>query len=269
MTRTDAAGEPVSDEFFVGWSGKTGPRLGRFLAAVAVVGLGLMALTGYGLSRFADDPAAGLLRLGERDSTGGPIRPDDWGGEQVLRGHVSRIGYPLLHLPPSVAFPRGRVMLLSGDGKRAPDLPVAAGPVEVRGSVLRRGTVEMLAVDGPARRLDDASGLHPAMQESLGRWRIAGEICDGKCYAGAMRPGSGIAHKACANLCLIGDLPAILVTADPVAGHHFLVLAAMDGGPPPADIQDVVALPVEAQGEVERIGNVLVMRLDLKRLRRL
>jgi hypothetical protein len=261
--------ETGQDEFFIGWSGKAGPRLARFLCLVAVVCIAGMALIGFGLGSRADDPAAGLLRLGERDAAGGPVRPDDWGGEEILRGHLSRIGYPVLHLPPSPAYPRGRVMLLSGEGKRAPDWSGKAGPVELRGSVLRRGSIEMLVVDGPARPLGDAAGLSPAGREPLGRWRIAGEICDGKCYAGAMRPGSGVSHRACANLCLIGDLPAVLVTKDPVASSHYLLLAGPDGGPPPALIRDAVAIPVELEGEVERVGNVLVLRLGAERIRRL
>lgn len=242
-------------------------RLGRFLTLVALVCVAGMAAIGFGLSNNADDPAAGLLRLGERDPTGNPVRPEDWGGEQTLRGHVSRIGYPLLHLPPDRDFPRGRVMLLSGGGKRGADVPESAGPVELRGSVLRRGTIEMLVVDGPGKPLDDTPDLQAALRESLGRWRIAGEICDGKCYAGAMRPGSGIAHKACANLCLIGDIPAILVTVAPVAGSHFLLLAGRDGGPLPPEIRDWVAIPVELQGDVERVGNVLVLRVDATKMR--
>jgi hypothetical protein len=262
-------GETRQDEFFIGWSGKAGPRLARFLSLVAALCIAGMALIGFGLGSQADDPAASLLRLGERDAAGGPVRPDDWGGEQILRGHLSKIGYPVLHLPPNPAFPRGRVMMLSGDGKRAPEWPGEAGPVEMRGSVLRRGSIEMLVVDGPGKPLDDAAGLSPAGQEPLGRWRIAGEICDGKCYAGAMRPGSGVAHRACANLCLIGDLPAILVTKDPVAGSHHLLLIGPAGGPPPPAIRDMVAIPVELEGEVERIGNVLLMRVDAQRIRRL
>lgn len=269
MTRQDETASARADEFFIGWSGKAGPRLSRFLAVVATLCLTGMALVGYGLSRHADDPAAGLLRLGERDGTGGPVRPDDWGGEQVLRGHVSRFGPPLLHLPPSAQYPRGRVMLLVGDGKRAPDLPSGTGPMELRGSVLRRGAIEMLVVEGRGQPLDASSGLDPAMHEPLGRWRIAGEICDGKCYAGAMRPGSGLAHKACANLCLIGEIPAVFVTVDPVAGSRFLVLAGPEGRPLPADVYDWVGIPVELQGEVERIGNLLVLRLELTRMRRL
>lgn len=260
---------PETDEFFIGWSGKTGTRLGRFLAVAAVVWIVGLALLGFALSRGADDPAAGLLRLGERSAAGDPVRPDDWGGEQVLRGHLSFAGYPLLHLPPTPEAPRGRVVLLAGDGKRGVEAPGRPGPVELRGAALRRGAIETLVVDGRMTPLPPSPELSPAAREPLGRWRIAGEICDGKCYVGAMRPGAGIAHKACANLCLIGEVPAILVTVDPVAGSHFLVLAGADGGPPPPAIRDVVAIPVELQGEVERIGNMLILRLDASAIRRL
>ena len=57
-------------------------------------------------------------------------------------------------------------MLLSGDGKRGPDLPTAAGPMELRGSVLRRGSLDMLVVDGAAP-LPGSPDLHPAMHEAL------------------------------------------------------------------------------------------------------
>jgi hypothetical protein len=260
----------LEDEFFVGWSNRLGRGLRLFLGAVAIVFVAGFGLLGFGLGAGVDDPAAGLLRLGERDAAGGPVRPEVWGGEQVLRGHLSTIGYPLLHLRPDAAHPRGRVLLLSGDGKRGADVPQAGGPVELRGRILRRGSIEMLVVDGKARPLgDDDAGIRPAVRERLGRWRIAGEICDGKCYTGAMRPGSGLAHKACANLCLIGEIPPVFVTQAPVAGSFYLALANPDGGPLPARLRDLVAIPITLEGEVERVGNVLVLRVDLAMARRL
>jgi hypothetical protein len=61
----------------------------------------------------------------------------------------------------------------------------------------------------------------------------------------------------------------VFVTVDPVAGSRFLVLAGPEGRPLPADVYDWVGIPVELQGEVERIGNLLVLRLELTRMRRL
>lgn len=249
--------EKRQDEVFIDRGGQTGPRRARWLGLVAMLCVTGMALVGSGLGSRAEDPASRQAR------------PDDKAGEQVLRGHLSHIGHPALHLPPSPAFPRGRVMLLAGDSKRAAELPAHAGPVELRGSVQGGGALEMFVVDAPARPLDDARGLSPAGREPLGRRRIAGKICVGACDAGATRPGAGVAHRACAGLCPTGDLPAILVATDPVDGGRHLLLAGPDGGPPPAALRDAVAIPVELEGHVERVGNVLLLRLDAQPVKRL
>jgi len=55
---------------------------------------------------------------------------------------------------------------------------------------------------------------------------LEGEIVDGKCFLGAMKPGDGAGHESCAVLCLRGKLPPMLATVDaggaPV--YHLLVL---------------------------------------------
>jgi len=38
-----------------------------------------------------------------------------------------------------------------------------------------------------------------------------GEIIDPKCWLGAMKPGSGLVHKACAELCIRGGIPPFFV----------------------------------------------------------
>ncbi len=262
--------KPVSarEAFFIGWSNKPAPALARFLAIVMlflVLGLGLL---GYGLSRWADDPTEGLLRLGERQADGGIVPPGPWGNRTVFRGSLLHLGYPLLYLPPDAANPHGKVLLMaSSNGKRGAEVPMINGPVEIQGSVAQRGAIDMLIVN-EAKPLDGSMPEFPApARQSLGRWRIAGEVCDGKCYVGIMRPGSGVSHRACANLCLIGGVPPILVTFAPVAGSSFLSLAGPDGDPPPERLRDLIAIPVEMEGDVERVGNVLVLKIDPAKLR--
>ena len=91
---------------------------------------------------------------------------------------------------------------------------------------------------------------------------MAGEICDGKCLAGAMHPGRGIAHKACANLCLIGDIPPVFVSTRPIEGSEFLMIAGPDGGPMPKAMLDLVASYIEVEADIERRGDLLVMKID-------
>ena len=121
----------------------------------------------------------------------------------------------------------------------------------------------MLQVRGGAEGLQVAEG-EAALPEAvpLGRWRLAGEICDGKCLAGAMRPGRGLAHKACANLCLIGDIPPVFVSTQPVEGSEFLLVLDRNGGPMPKAAYDYIAQFVSVEGEVARHGDLLVLKMD-------
>ena len=156
-------------------------------------------------------------------------------------------------------------------GKSARPSPAArahAGqPVVASGVILKRGRLDMLQVDGdPALApVPNAPPFAPAPPAPLGRWRIAGEICDGKCYVGAMRPGRGLAHKACANLCLIGGVPPVFVSSGSIEGSSFFLLADPDGGPLPDLVRDLVGVGLELEGEVERRDDLLVFKTDLAR----
>ena len=58
--------------------------------------------------------------------------------------------------------------------------------------------------------------------------QLVGEIIDGKCYLGAMKPGDGFGHRSCAALCLRGGLPPMFV-AESDAGKVLYPLLVVDG----------------------------------------
>jgi hypothetical protein len=248
------------ENFFVGWSGRLAPGLRRLLLPVVALLLLGFPLAGLLLGALADDPADADFGT----VPGAPAFADLPQGV-ALEGLVLDEGpYPLFHLPPAPGHPRGRTLTLSGDGKVGVpwDRAALAGRVvATEGFVLRRGDMEMLIPAGEPRVLDRTQPAPPV--EPLGRWRITGEICDGKCAAGGMRPGTGIAHRACATLCLDGELPAVFVATAPVAGHAFLLLADAEGRSPWPAFRDLVARPVTLEGRVERRGDLLVFRADL------
>ena len=134
--------------------------------------------------------------------------------------------------------------------------------------MIKRGDLDMLQVDGGPDGLVAAEGAAPpAAATPLGTWRLTGEICDGKCYAGAMRPGRGLAHRGCAEICLIGGVPPVFVSTAPVEGASFLLMGHADGSPVTADVLARVATLVEAEGMIERRGDLLVFRVDPATLR--
>ena len=189
-----------------------------------------------------------------------------YGADLTAQGVLQNVPYPVLRIAPSADHPKGRALLVAGDGK------IGAGEavetlkgqvIEATGNMLKRGDLDMMIVDTSTFK-PVASAAPPKLAEAvpLGKWRIAGEICDGKCYAGAMRPGTGLAHKACANLCITGGQAAILATSKPVEGASFLLLANADGSLPPARMYDLVALPVELEGELFRLDDLLIFRVN-------
>jgi hypothetical protein len=242
--------------FFIGWQGGVALGLRRFLLlAVLVVPLCGVAL-GLLLGASADDPAGPRFALVPGAPMPLPL------GETALVGVLALAPYPVLHLPPDAATPRGRAVLLADDGKRgaAIDPGLEGRTVMAQGFALARGDIDMLVLGAPPQPAEAA--LPGIAVEPLGRWRITGEICDGKCAAGGMRPGTGLGHRACAVLCLDGDLPAVFVATAPVAGHAFLLLGAADGTRLPPSLRDHIGLRVTLEGAVERRGGLLVLLAD-------
>lgn len=239
--------------FFVGYL-PVPAALRGFLALVGLAVLVLFAGAGWLIGATQDDPGPGAFRF-------------DF-GRQTVTGVLTLSPYPVLHVTEgSERVPPGRSLLLSAGGKRGlmgRAEPLAGRMATASGVILKRGELDMLQVRGGAAGLAAAAGEGaPPVPVPLGRWRLAGEICDGKCLAGAMRPGTGLAHKACANLCLIGGLPPVFVSSAPVEGAEFLLMAGPDGGPLPAAAYDYVGLLVAVEGDIERRGDLLVFRVDL------
>ena len=240
------------DPFFVGYL-RTPPALRGFLWIVVA---GLIVLS-VGLSLWIgttqDDPGPGALRF-------------DY-GRQTVKGVIELTPLPILHVTEGTErVPTGRTIMMSGQGKNGVIARPAAKQgqlVEASGVVLERGALDMMQLRGGNNGLKalDGSASIPTT-EDLGRWKLAGEICDGKCLAGAMRPGRGLAHKACANLCILGGVPPVFVSSQPVEGSEFLMISGPNGSDIPIEIFDAMAQYISAEGRISRHGEVLVFALD-------
>lgn len=239
----------MQDDFFIGWAGRLPHAHRALIPLAAVCFIAAFALLPLAFARATDDPGGGDF---------------DWAaGEQTVTGTLTAHPYPTLWLAPDAAHPAGHTLLLSGLGKSGPDLPPNSDGrrVQATGLMLKRGPLDMLQVDGEPKLLDGAATAPPSTP--LGRWRISGEICDGKCNTGAMRPGRGLAHRACADLCVIGGIPPVLVSTGPVEGSEFFLLGNSADTALPDRARDLMALPVTLEGTVERRGDLLILRANL------
>lgn len=247
----------TEDPFFIGWQN----RLSRALLPM-YVGIGLLVLIGLPLMGLTlgcglDDPGRNLFAT----APGSPqAEPQPWEADRGFQGVLTQSPYPVLHVRESKGGPVTRSLLLSNPGKLGAVVPQTTELVQAIGGLVRRGDIEMLIPDSEPAVIGPGEGS--PVPQALGRFRAVGEICDGKCYPGGMRPGGGLSHRACATLCLIGDVPAIFVLASPIAGSSFLLLADRDGRHPPPSLFTMIAKPVELEGEVERLGRLLILRVD-------
>ncbi len=240
------------DPFFVGYAPM--PRAWRALYGVVIVAfVAFFAAVGFMLGGNQDAPEAAGFRF-------------DY-GRQTVTGVIEMSPYPILHVTEGTErIPAGRSLLMSGQGKTGIDTRLA--PMEgqlatVSGVPLERGTIDALQVRGGQRGVAPAEGTAPDIPvEDLGRWRLAGEICDGKCLVGAMRPGRGLAHKACANLCILGEVPPVFVSSQPVEGTDFMLITGPDATPLPVEAYDRIGQFISLEGQLERRGDLLVLRMD-------
>ena len=252
------------DPFFIGWAKKPPKSLQGFLFLLSAVVVGAAAGLAFGIGASVPDP--GDARF-------------EWGaGNQTFTGYVEAKPYPLLRLPAGEdGRSKPHAMIITGLGKLGMQSlagPLSGKPVDAGGILLKRGDLDMLQVGGPVSlraAKNPVANFTPAPAENLGKWRMTGEICDGKCYGGAMRPGVGLAHKACANLCIIGGIPPVFVTTAPLLGSEFFLLANKEGEPLSEEVQDWVALLITLEGEIERRDDLMIFKVDLnmaKELRR-
>jgi hypothetical protein len=158
--------------------------------------------------------------------------------------------------------------LLVGEGKHAvaPEICGAAGKdVSLRGTLIRRDGRQLIEV-ALAPTPSGMAAADPA-PVPLGRFTLRGEIVDSKCYFGVMNPAEGRVHRACAELCLRGGVPAVFVARDRTGATAHLILTDTRGDSPNAALWRWVGEPVEASGEVIRQGKWLVWRIDPSSLR--
>jgi hypothetical protein len=231
------------------------PRRHRRFLAVALPGLALVvAAVAIAVGTAQRDPGPGVWSDGEAVS---------------LRGVIAERPYP------AIVTSDGELWLLVEMGKRGAQSRVAGAAgasVEVTGWPLRREGRRMLELapgEESMRRLGEQIELSNAPTQEPTPVALAGEIVDSKCFLGAMKPGDGKAHKACATLCVTGGIPPVLVTfgADgSTLGFYLIVDAAGDSAN--ALAAPLLGEPVVIEGLLEQWADLRVIRVAPDGLRR-
>ena len=241
----------AENDFFIGW--KPMPR--RFALVVGVAAV-VFVLTGGVLA---------VVLASAQPSPGGGV------GEDELRAFEGQaLVEPYAMLRTTDESGKVRTILLVDEGKfGAADRlrPFAGQTVRVRGTLLHREGRWMveLSADEEIERIElPAVSLRNLKRVSHGSVTLKGEIIDPKCYLGAMKPGGGKTHKACAALCLAGGIPPMLVVRRRDEREEFWLLVREDGGEAGEVARDWVGEPVEVRGWAEEVGDLRILRVGEK-----
>ncbi len=217
--------EPT-DEFYVGYL-PVPAKHKRFLFTVVPALLLLISLV------------AGVLAAAQRDPGQGR-----WHDDQTLTLTGLLLRDPCAMLVTQHEG-RSRTVLLVGEGKKAATLTQAPAHARVTGTLLVRGAQHLLEVTSSPEVIGSAA---TPQGKPLGRATLTGEIIDPKCYSGAMKPGEGKTHKACASLCIRGGIPPMFLSTREPLRPYLLVTPGRDSRtilPYVADLIDVTGELVE------------------------
>jgi len=252
----------MNDEFYIGWEDKAAPGIGRFVRKIIF----LLLAIGVG----------GALALAACQRTIG-VSMFEWGTVKSFSGILKTEPYPHLLVPrPGAAGEQKEfsTYYLVAPFKHGLDREQISAlenkTVSLKGTLIYRGNQTMVeaipeSIKIADRQLPPLTGIETV---SLGRQTFVGEIVDSKCYLGVMNPGQLLAHRDCAILCISGGIPPILFVRQKIGPPIYLLLTAADNQPVNQQVLDLVAEPVQITGEVERQGDLLILRADPKTYRR-
>lgn len=184
----------------------------------------------------------------------------DTSREVTLRG-------VLVHEPYSLLIDNeGHTHLIVEVGKQGPRDAIRGfvGAVELKGWLLERDGISMIELRPDASAIASAPGVAvlPEATPPGQAVELVGEILDSKCYLGAMKPGDGKGHKACATLCIEGGIPPMLYTPRPDGGRDHFLLTSSTGRTARDIVQPYVGEPVRVRGTLDRLGDLPILRLE-------
>jgi hypothetical protein len=186
---------------------------------------------------------------------------------------VTLTGRLVDHGAPVLITDDGETVLLTRDSKRGPfDGPTREGRVEATGFILVRHGRRMLEItQAESERVasrDVGEQLRRAFPSTT-PITLRGEILDAKCYLGAMKPGDGKGHKACATLCIRGGVPAAIRIRTPSGAESIALVFGPGFTPFPETLLEYVGDAVECSGKHFRIGDIDAIAVDPTTVRRL
>jgi hypothetical protein len=246
----------MSDEFYIGWEAKAAPGVGKAVRKTVVVVLALVLLASVVLTVSQRLIGASVFEYGNHKNFSGILQIAPYPHLLVPRpGNAGGLSdYSAYYLVAPWKFGLGGKAIASLDGKS----------VTLKGTLIYRGSQTMIETKPEwIQEVEKTSAMVPLPKSvPLGKQTLVGEIVDSKCFLGVMNPGQLTPHRACAIRCISGGVPPVLLVRQKDGLAIYLLLVSAEGKPVNKQVLDMVAEPVEITGEVERQGELLILRAD-------
>ncbi len=251
----------MNDEFYIGWEAKAAPGISRVTRRLVFVLAFLAFLVPVVL--------AVSQRLIGRSAF-------EWGNHKTFSGILQTKPYPHLLVPrpgqnaTEPSYSTYHLVAPWKFGLNAEHVaPFDGMTISLQGTLIYRANQTMIEVVPDsiqvAHRTNRASLPSPV---ALGKKTLVGEIVDSKCFLGVMNPGQLTPHRACAIRCISGGVPPVLLVRQKHGPAIYLLLVSAAGKPVNQEVLDLVAEPIEVTGEVERQGELLILKADPATYRR-
>jgi hypothetical protein len=251
----------MTGEFYIGWEGKAAPGIAKTARKVAIGLLLLALLTPVVLAVSQTMIGASVFEWGTHKTFSGILRTQPYPHLLVPRPRQigSASAFSSYYLVAPWKFGLNTEVLAPLDGKA----------VTLKGTLIYRGNQTMVETKADWIQANEkTTATSPPQAVSLGRQTLIGEIVDSKCFLGVMNPGLLTPHRACAIRCISGGVPPVLLVRQKDGPPSYLLLVSDNGKPVNKQVLDLVAEPVEITGEVERQGELLILRADPATYRR-
>jgi sulfoxide reductase heme-binding subunit YedZ len=221
-------------------------------AAVTILGLTAAIQTSFALAQRGYEPSR-----------------FEYGHDTEIEGTVRATPYPMLEVrrPESGTVSR---YLLAAQGKHGAQAMAAeyeGRTVRVRGPLAYRGNLTLLEI-ADAVPVGEGEPTADGPVVEYGTFELSGEVVDSKCWLGAMNPGRGKTHRACAARCLSGGLTPLFVVKDRGGSSLELLLVTVKNEPFPNPGR-VAGRSIALRGQVISRGDLWLFRADPGTLRAL
>lgn len=251
----------INDDFYVGYLAI--PRSHKRFLQVLIPLFALSLLSLAALVAFSQrDPGNGVWNIGKLQEWVGVIETQPYPYLITTDEDGNTLSLLLVEM--------GKL----GGGQRAEEY--AGQVVRVRGFQLVRDGREMIELnlagaEEPAiELLNEPLNLRRTEPKLLNESvQLRGEIVDTKCFLGAMKPGDGHTHRACARLCIAGGIPPTLVTPPIDGKRQYFLLADSQGQAVGQKLLGYVADPVEITGRLWQRDGLQILYLDPAAIRRI